>query len=129
MELNPDKIYGILGDVNPIEHDGCLVYRQNDQDYLMGFSTHGDNVDVYWVFVEEDEWPNYDYIDLKGLASYMGMPAEDLRNAASSPKILERADFIYSLTYYMGWEQIGEYVETLTIDQAEEKYGHIVDQA
>jgi len=125
------KYIGTLGDINPIEHGGAIVYQSPYGGFeMMYFEPVEDDVYVYDQigldkYLAEDLSPS----DWENLASYIGMSVSELKALDfSDPMILGELAMI--IGEYSGFENaLNADAEMMTIKQAERKYGRAVDAA
>lgn len=124
------KILGTLGDINPIDHGGGVVYLQDGHPQIVYFAPFEDQVSIYHVTIDTDETTNCDWADLDAVASYTGIDVQELRSTGSHPDPHVRAFFLEGLAGYYGWGELtAGYSETLSREAAEERYGEFCDQA
>lgn len=127
------KFHGIIGDLNPIEHDGGVVYEKDHGVEVLYFKgwhdDEGPRVTVSRFSVEGNVIEDLDWAEWKGVASYIGMPEEELRGYAVSDNVLARAQVYESVAQYCGFINLDGEPQELTLEQAEEQYGKFVDEA
>jgi len=123
------KPIGIIGDVNPIEHWGGIVYETSYGPQLLYFQESEDTVYVHNVTIEDDVWADVNWADINEIAQYTGVSTEELREAGSSSNPLARAQVYEAIASYNGWSNFDDQPETMTVKQAERKYGSAVDAA
>lgn len=130
--MSTNKYYGWLGDANPIEHGGGIVYSGEDEQIQVLYFTPygGDRVSIYQVFLDDDETKNCDWADLESVASYTGIDLDELRTAGSSPDPQYRAMFLEEIARFHGWGELtaGESQES-TIEAAEKAYDELFEAA
>lgn len=127
------KFHGVIGDMNPIEHDGGVVF---DGDYgtmvlyFQGWSDdNGERVTVSTVSVEDNVLEDLNWVDWDAVASCIGMDVEELKGHALSDNVLARAQVYESVAGYYGWGELDPNPSELTLEEAEEEHGAFVDQA
>lgn len=122
--------FGIIGDRNPIEHWGGVVYDSGYGPTVKYFQSYDDErVSIYDVSIDDDVVKENDWVDWKGVASYTGQSTSDLRKYGKSKDPLARASVVEAAASYHGWDEFDSYPEDMTIEEAEEKYGPFVDAA
>ena len=136
--MSHKKFYGIIVDVNPIEHWGGVVYDQGNGPALLYFQSYdgdsGDDdddstmVSVYNVFIEDDVVEDLSWVDWDAVARTNDMDVAELKRYAKDPNVLARADVYATVASHYGWSQIDDGQE-MTLKQAEKKYGRMVDAA
>lgn len=133
--MNSDtKFHGIIGDCNPLEHDGGVVYQEGEQSpemlYFWGWADDdGPRVTVSCFCVEDDALVDLNWVNWDSVASYIGMDVEELKGYAVSDNVLERAQVYVSVAAHYGFGELDTQPEELTFGQAEERYGEVVDRA
>lgn len=135
-EKNPSqkhkKFYGVIGDRNPIEHWGGIVYDQGSGPALLYFQSYegeGENlVSVYNVFIEKDVVEDLNWVDWDAVSKTMDMDVNELKAYAKSDNVLARAQVYETVAGHYGWSNFDD-ADEMTIRQAENKYGRMVDAA
>jgi hypothetical protein len=126
------KFHGIIGDMNPIEHDGGVVYEGEhgvEVLYFKGWSDDdGPRVTVSRFSVEDNVLTDLSWADWKEVASYIGMPEEELRGHAVSDNVMARAQVYESVAQYCGFIELDHMPRELTLEQAEAEHGEFVDE-
>jgi len=127
------KFHGIIGDMNPVEHGGGVVFENGygpQVVYFGGWSAEGEaRVTVSTFSVEESVLEDLSWVDWAGVASYVGLSEEELRGHATSENVLARAKVYESVGQYHGFGELDLEPLELTLEQAEEEYGDFVDRA
>lgn len=128
------KYAGHLGDVDPIAYGGGFVYTDETGVYgpeMVWFEpgtdeqwheTEGETpLQVFRVLLErpESEWW---FEKLEEIASYTGLPTEELILTAKSDNPVRRALIYSDLISYFGAEEFDSYPVTMTEDEAYERY-------
>lgn len=122
--------HGIIGDVNPIEHDGGVVFdRGNGPEvlYFQGWTDEygEDRVTVFeFTVVEELDWVDWDSVS----RSY-GIYVDELKALGRSPDVLARAEAYNCIASYYGFRELDPNPRELTLEKAEREFGEFVDQA
>lgn len=132
--MSETKFHGIIGDMNPIEHDGGVVY-QNDPDqspevvYFRGWhDDEGPRVTVATFCVEDNVLEDLTWVDWDSVASYIGMDVEELKGHAVSDNVVARACVYESVASHSGFMNLDSQPRELTLEQAEKEYGEFVDK-
>jgi len=127
------KFHGIIGDRNPIDHGGGVVY-QNDPDqspevlYFQGYEGEdGPRVTVSRFCVEDNVLDDLTWVDWAAVASYIGIEEEALKGYATAPNVLARAQVYESVASYSGFINLDGEPRELTLEEAEKEYGEFVD--
>jgi hypothetical protein len=128
------KFYGIIGDVNPIDHDGGVVY-QNGEDqspevlYFQGWhDDEGPRVTVSSFNVEDNVLEDLPWVDWDSVASCIGMDVEELKGYAVSDNVLARAQVYESVAAHSGFGELDTYPRHMSLEEAEKEYGEFVDK-
>lgn len=122
------KYIGTLGDMNPIEYGGAIVYQSPYGGYEMTyFDPFGDDVYVY-EGIQLDKWLVEDLTadDWKNLAENVDMSVSKLKGMDySDPMIL--GELAMLIGQYSGFENaLNADAEKMTLGQANRKYGRAV---
>ena len=127
------KFHGIIGDINPIEHDGGVVFDRGHGVEVLYFRSYEhvgvSRTSVYEFMVEEDVLKDLTWVKWADVASFIGMDEEELRGHAVSDNILARAQVYETVGSYAGFAELDDRPQEMTLEQAEEKYGDFVDRA
>ena len=127
------KFHGIIGDMNPIEHDGGVVYQEGEDQspevlYFQGWTDdEGPRVTVSTFCVEDNVLEDLTWVDWDSVASYIGMEVGELKGHAASDNVLARAQVYESVAGYCGFGELDSQPRELTLEQAEKEYGEFVD--
>lgn len=125
--------HGVIGDMNPIEHDGGVVYDRGhgvEVLYFQGYTHLGvQRVSVYEFMVEDDVAKELNWVDWKAVAECVGLKEEELRAYTDAPNPIARAQVYESVAANYGFSELDHRPEEMTLEQAEEKYGDFVDRA
>jgi len=126
------KFHGIIGDVNPIEHDGGVVFEREhgvEVVYFQGWTNEeGPRVTVSRFSVEENALEDLSWADWDAVASYIGLEAQALKEYATAPNPIARAQVYESVAQYCGFVNLDQEPRELTLEEAEEEYGKFVDE-
>jgi hypothetical protein len=128
------QFHGIIGDMNPIEHDGGVVF-QNGEDqspevvYFQGWhDDEGPRVTVATFNVEDNVLEDLTWVDWDSVASCIGMDVEELKGYAVSDNVLARAQVYESVAAHSGFMNLDSQPRELTLEEAEKEYGEFVDK-
>lgn len=120
---------GVIGDMNPIEHWGGIIYETQYGVEMIYFQESEGTVWAYRVDIDDDPWSDLDWVDWDGVEDSTGTPVEEIEQAAKSDNVLARAGVYEAAGSYHGWGEFDQQPETLTLEKAEAKYGDDVDRA
>lgn len=123
------KYIGIIGDVNPIEHWGGIIYDAGYGPHVTYFQSYEDMVSVYDFPIEDNVLEDLNWVDWNAVAKSIGMPVSELKEHAVSPNVFARASVYEAVGGYYGFGELDPYAEEMTIKQAERKWGRAVDAA
>ena len=129
---NPMKLYGVIGDQNPIKHWGGVVYEEDYGPHVIYFQAWDDeseNLSVYDVPIDNDVVGENSWIDWDAVAESRGIDVKELKKYGASKDPLARASVVEAAAGYYGWGEFDQGETTMTISEAEERYGTMVDAA
>jgi hypothetical protein len=131
--MTTPTFHGILGDVNPIEHDGGVVYTTEHGVEVVYFQSWGEDEDprvtVSRFSVEDNVLTDLSWAGWDAIASYIGMPEDELKELAVSDNVLVRAQVYVDVAAYHGFVNLDGEPQELTLAAAEEQFGKFVDEA
>jgi hypothetical protein len=132
--MSTPTFHGIIGDTNPIEHGGGVVYQEEDQSpevlYFQGWEDEdGPRVTVSRFSVEDDVLKDLTWADWDKVASFIGIETQALKEYATAPNVLARAQVYESVASYSGFINLDGEPRHMTLEQAEKEYGEFVDEA
>jgi len=122
------KIIGRVGDVNPIEHGGGVVFEtsppEGETSYRLEY-THGIEddseeetaeiqvytVDIYLSAEEFRAW--YDWVDWRAIAESCNWTKKELAGKKALATPIGRAMAIVAAANYIGWREFAPYTKTL----------------
>jgi hypothetical protein len=117
--MKSTRIIGRLGDVDPIEYGGGVVftdgshrwieytYGQEGEDFEGRTLTHV--LPVYRVDIPDDVFMDLEWVDINGVASSIGVAVHELDKAGSSDKVGDRAWAVEAIAGYYGWTELDSY--------------------
>jgi hypothetical protein len=127
---NRNRIVSRLGDVDPIEYGGGVVFTDGKHRWLE--FTHGreeeafddlavEKLPVYQVDIEEDILDWHDWVDTEELSSYTGIDEEDLIRAATG-SLAARAQLLADIGSYYGWYELDQQPLSFGAVELEERW-------
>lgn len=127
------RYIGVIGDVNPIEHQGGVIYDAGYGPHLLYFqpwSDEGDDmVSVYEIPIGDDVLEDLSWVDWNEVADFIGMDESELRSHARSDNVHARASTVEAVGSYYGFGELDPQVIDVTYEHAEDKWGDAVDAA
>lgn len=126
------KPYGIIGDGNPIEYGGGIVYKESGSDRyrLIYFQPYDEDlVSVSDINIARDVAADLNWVDWKKVAQFIDMGLDELKQHSFSTDPLARADVYAAVGSYHGFIELDPDQQEMTIRQAERKFGRSVDAA
>jgi len=120
----------IVGD-DPLRHDGGVVYQRGEHYFMRYFQTYGDDKDkvMIYTFPVEKPYEDLDWVDWQQLASSMDCEVEDIESAASSDKLVTRANVYLDVGMYYGFSELDSYADSMSFEEANEQYGRDIKAA
>jgi hypothetical protein len=136
--MNPNAadghVYGQIGDMNPLDHSGGLVYESSGGPAILythgleheeGVGPYDEDVesvklDVYEVPIEEDVVKDLSWVDWDSVASSIGMGVAELKGYARSSNIMARASVYDSVAGHYGWHELDSYPTKMTYGELDE---------
>lgn len=126
------KFHGIIGDINPIEHNGGVVYEREhgvEMVYFQGWTDEeGPRVTVYRFDVADDVVKELSWVDWDSVASCIGMDVDELKDYGTDENVLARAQVYESVAAHSGFREMDSEPRELTLEEAEAEYGDFVDE-
>ena len=128
---NPMKLYGVIGDVNPIEHGGGVVFEEDYGPHLIYFQEWGDEdtIAVFTVPIEDDLVSNTPWWDWQDVSRLVGMDPRVMRKLGASSDPMERAAVLEMVAGYYGWSSFDNTPDVMQMAEAEARYGAMIDAA
>jgi hypothetical protein len=119
-----------LGDANPLDYGGHIVYRvhdpKNDTRWVTGEYWDEPVDDAYRVYrwdIEKDVVKDLDWVDeWDAIAASIGMPLENLMRMARSEDTLDRAQVYEMVGRFHGFENLDSYPDTFTREEMEKRW-------
>lgn len=116
----------MIGDPNPIEHRGGIVYWTPYGPEMLYFEQSEGTV---WVYRVDLDYEDIQWVDWDQVGSFVGVEGKEVERAAESEIPLAMASVYEALGSYYGWLRFAEEPETLTMAEAKSKYDGDVDAA
>jgi len=133
------KIHGTVGDADPIEWGGGVVFRVTEGrdyagrkmkpyyvvEYTDGLDWEGadpERMEVYRVPVEPDFFGWNDWVDVDDVADSIGIDAAALARLGRSRTVMDRVEALIAVAGYYGWHELDSYPLTLSSDEIEERW-------
>jgi len=124
------QVIGNLGDANPLDYEGLIVYELWDDDlyYVEAEYWNAPEYDSgpYWVYrfsVENDVFMDLSWVkDWDRVARYAGILPVEFWRAARSRDPLDRAQVYRIVGEYHGWENIDSDPEKYTREEMEKRW-------
>jgi len=130
---NVTKFHGIIGDINPIEHGGGVVFERGhgvEMIYFQGWHDgEGERVSVYEIIIEADVVKDLTWVDWKSVASCVGLKEEELTAYSDAPSPTARAQVYESVGFHSGFSELDPSPLHMSLEEAEKQYGAFVDEA
>ena len=117
---------GVLGDANPIERGGGVVYGGNGHKPFVEY-THGAEIDgsilaVFRVDIGDDIIGERDWVSPEAVCKLIGAEANEWRELGRSCRILDRARMIEDIASLVGWENLDQHPLRLTRRELEKRW-------
>lgn len=129
-----ERAIGTIGDVNPIEYDGGIIYQKGDPPryrmiYFQHYGEDDGQVSVYGFDIEDDVIKDLNWADWEQIAESFGADVDELKAMARSPDPFERAWVYESVGGYDGFSNLDGYADDMTVEHAEKMYGADLEEA
>lgn len=118
-----------LGDVNPLEYGGTLVYKVLDREGIYYEAVRIDPLinrtfEVRRWAIENDVLGDASWVDdhLKELAEFIGVTAGYVKRLAVHPNVAVRASLYEDIAGYFGPDNLDAYPVMLTRDEIVERF-------
>lgn len=122
-------LVGELGDVNPLEHGGTLIYKIMDPDGIYYEAVRIDpminhNFQIRRWTIEEDVLADASWVDdyLKDLARAIGVTPGYVKRLSVHPDVRLRASLYEDIASYFGLDNLDAYPVFLTREEALERF-------
>lgn len=131
-----EKIYGHIGDGDPIKNGGGIVFKSKDEQnptliYFVCYpNPYGFFVDVHTIDIAENVFEDVGWCknDIVELSIYIDIPILQLIEYAKSDNVLARADVYAAIAGYWGWHNLNSEPIVLSLEKCEDMYGDFVDE-
>ena len=129
------KYIGHIGDMDPIEHWGGIIYDAGYGPHLTYFqswfneSANRHQVTVYDFPIEDDVVKDLDWVNWDDVANSIGMDVEKLKGYGRSDNIFARASTYEAVAGYYGFHELDSDPQEMTMGRANQKYGRAVAAA
>ncbi len=136
--ISEHQILGRIGDVDPIEYGGGIVFQTEYGpvlEYTRGLEgedvdaeddhEHSAKLPLYRVDIDDDALKDLSWLkpdDLKSIARTMDRTVSDLRKAAKSSNVMERVSFYEDVAGYYGWDNIDHYPFEIAVVELNERW-------
>lgn len=121
--IRVERIVGVIGDRNPIDHDGGFVFRTTDGfnlEYIQSVNESGSRKRIYIVELDRtEEIP--DWIN-PGFYQTMDISRGVFRKRWNNPSAIVRARARAEVASYYGWEELDSYPKELTRKEVIRRY-------
>lgn len=112
---------GAIGDVNPVDYGGGVIYKVTGNpepvlEYVHGLDG-GDTskmMTLYRVEVPDDVFGYHNWVNIESVASAIGADPEELRRAGKSKKLMDRVWAIEAIASTHGWHELDHYPFDMT---------------
>lgn len=117
------RYIGRVGDVNPIEYEGGIVYRHKGVSCVEYYvpspeDSQTQDIEVYEFEIEDHDWIEWHYVNKSCGCDYGPETFENLNERA---RILDAANALISAGFYYGMRNLDDYPLTLTPREAERR--------
>lgn len=127
------QIIGNLGDENPLEYGGHIVYRvydpKNGTRWIRGEYWSEPINDIFLVYqwdVEKDVLRDLNWVEWNDVARHEGIGLEELKRMANSEEILKRARVYEMVGQFYGFDNLDGYREYFSRDEIEKRWPEFV---
>ena len=145
-EVETGHVYGQIGDINPLDYSGGVVYQSGYGEPVLEW-THGlegiegvgpydedvedVELEVYRVPVADDVIDDLNWMkeeDWDSVADSIGMPVDELKEHAKSDNVMARASVYEAIAGHYGWGELDTYPEKYKYSELEKTWfpgGHL----
>lgn len=120
------KVIGGTGDVDPLEHGGGVVYKD---DYGLHWEwwdePEGDDYVVYRADVPDDVTAYFDWADWNKIGDYVDESAAELVREGKSSNVMHRVYVMRDLAAYWGAHELDGDPLELTRSEMEHRWPHL----
>ncbi len=121
-----DKVkLGTIGDINPIEYGGGIVYKEYDSlclEFTHGIEEDEKTATVYRIPIEEDIFDDLCWVDLEDVASCCGYEVEEIEAFGRDKDPVVRAQVLADIGGYYGFHELDYYPLVLSVDDLETRW-------
>lgn len=136
--MSNTKFFGIIGDVNPIEHSGGVVFQdltnaegEEAAPEVLYFDSwtnaEGEDRVTLYRFCVDFNLLDESWVDVEAICNYCDLDEAAFRKASNSENPLARACVYEAVASYNGYSLFDDTPQEMTLEEAEEKYGDFVD--
>jgi hypothetical protein len=118
----PAPLLGI-GDVDPFQHDGGIIYRHDDRYFMRYFETYGDDRVSVFTFDIDEPWEDLTWVEWAKVADTHGRLLSELEKDAKSDDVLTRAEVYRDVAGHYGFSEFDSYPDHMSSEEAQKRYG------
>jgi hypothetical protein len=118
------KIFGQIGDIDPAEHGGGMVFS-DEENIWIEYCCVSNSVEpllLHIVHVPTNCLEEYNWIDLSDMSECVDQSIEHLCSIATSHDVMQRVDFIDIVGSYYGWNELDYMPVKIDHDQLIERW-------
>lgn len=119
------KKLGTIGDVNPIEYGGGIIFDDEyypTLEYTHGLEADGEALCIYRVNLDADIFDFHDWVDYEDLALAMEISTDELLVIRNSNCPLARASVIEAIGHLYGWGELDWYPLTMSEQELAQRW-------
>lgn len=123
------RILGNLGDANPLDYGGLIVYEMLDRgkkyidaEYWTEPGPESETYTVYAWGVEKNVQEDLVWVDWEAVASYTGHSLDQLKELGRSRDPMDRASVYKAVGDYYGYDEFDSYPLELTREDMEKRW-------
>ncbi len=125
-------IHGVVGDTNPVEHGGGVIYDCGYGPEVIYFSPWGTDEDFHVTvtrFPIPEPSEGLDWADLTEVAEYASWGFDGISGDPQEPNLFIRAHMYIDTAAYYGMDNLDSYPQEMTLEEAEEHYRKILGES